>query len=168
MLISQRISSCCASKNIFCSKVERLKKNDIIVNFIGIWPSINIVRYWIGYYWFELKPKVILLALGFLQIGFDFDVDKDKVLKGGPLFMCNVGLYLKKWYLGFNLYSEQVKEVPLWIRLHKLAHKLWAKDIQRFMGNSLGEFMCNSSSSVGWRFSPYAHIHVKIDLSKNT
>ncbi|KAH9292737.1 hypothetical protein KI387_042073, partial [Taxus chinensis] len=111
----------------------------LVGKFLGARPNVDTIRNWAIRRW---KPKgdliITTMAKGFFLARFNLQYDVDSVLLGGPWCLGNMGLFLKKWYPGFNPFVENIHAIPIWCRLPGLPLHLWDDEILLHIAKSIG------------------------------
>ena len=92
-------------------KALALRRQGLIGQFSGIWPSSKSMEIWISKNWMPLITEGLqhcFCGKGFYTFLFKNKEGRDLIFRSGPYFMGPQGLYLNRWTLSFD--SE--KDVP--------------------------------------------------------
>ena len=84
-----------------------------------------------------LKP----LVTEFFMLVYPTLDDKKAILSGGPYMLDGIGFHVCDWWPNFNLETEKVKEVSIWVNLKNLLWEYKDEETLQMIGNSLGVFI---------------------------
>ncbi|KAL2931019.1 hypothetical protein RDABS01_036429 [Bienertia sinuspersici] len=82
--------------------------------------------------------KVPMVGRGLFLIRFNTVEQCNKVLTGEPQFFDYKLLIMKQWDPGMDLHKENVKTIPIWIRLTNLELKYWGSKCLDKLGDCIG------------------------------
>ncbi|XP_074304025.1 uncharacterized protein LOC141638510 [Silene latifolia] len=98
------------------------------------------------------KPPVDVVEVSFCPNGvflvrFKTVAARDLVLQQGHFLFDNKPLIVRPWSEAVLLEKSEVKDVPVWVRLHNLPLKFWGKSLPKLAG-LLGTFVrCNAATT---------------------
>lgn len=91
--------------------------------------------------------------------------DKDRIFEGRPYFFEAAGLHMRPWTMKFVSECEMFTSVPVWKRLYSLPLDYWMSVSLKAIGNKLGHFIKISEATLRGKYTSFARICVKMDLS---
>ncbi|KAL2937319.1 Aspartyl/glutamyl-tRNA(Asn/Gln) amidotransferase subunit C [Bienertia sinuspersici] len=78
--------------------------------------------------------KVSMVRRGLFLVRFNSVEQCNKVLTGDPQFFDYKPLIMKQWEPDMDLHKENVKTIPIWIRLPNLELKYWGSTCVHKLG----------------------------------
>ncbi|XP_074283310.1 uncharacterized protein LOC141607861 [Silene latifolia] len=116
-------------------------QNSVFCFILGANPPVEVVDGFIKRIWGHLPiDKVSFLPNGVFLVRFNTKAAKDRVLQQGHYLFDNKPLIVRPWSPDVELNKDDVKEVPVWVRLEHLPLKFWGKCLPRIAG-LLGKFV---------------------------
>ncbi|XP_019257662.1 PREDICTED: uncharacterized protein LOC109235869 [Nicotiana attenuata] len=138
-----------------------------IVYVIGGSPSIwALERFVAGQGNFSTKPKIYYHNAGYFMIKFSCLEERDMVMYSGPHMLNNRPVIMKAWTADFDFDAEDLKTIPIWIKLPNLPLSCWSASALSKIGSGLGQpIYADACTSNAERIS-YARILVEVDVTK--
>ncbi|XP_074265375.1 uncharacterized protein LOC141587805 [Silene latifolia] len=140
--------------------------NSVYCFILGVNLPVEVVDGFIKRIWAHLPlDKVSFLPNGVFLVRFTNSAAKDRVLQQGHLLFNNKPLIVRPWSPDVDLVKEDVKEVPVWVRLEHLPLKFWGKCLPRIAG-LLGKFVqCDVATKDKTRLG-FARVMVEVPFGK--
>ncbi|XP_074318694.1 uncharacterized protein LOC141655516 [Silene latifolia] len=140
--------------------------NSVYCFILSANPPVEVVDGFIRRIWAHLPlDKVSFLPNGVFLVRFATSTAKDRVLQQGHFLFDNKPLIVRPWSPDVDLVKEDVKEVPVWVRLEQLPLKFWGKCLPRIAG-LLGKFIqCDVATKDKTRLG-FARVMVKVPFGQ--
>ncbi|XP_074289004.1 uncharacterized protein LOC141614147 [Silene latifolia] len=90
---------------------------------------------------------------------------KQAVLKSGHFLFHNKPMIIRPWSPKVELTKEEVKSVPVWVRLHKLPLKFWGKSLSK-IDNLVGQYVKSDEASEQKTRLSFARVMVELQLGQ--
>ena len=119
---------------------------------------------WVGFQGKE--PEITPLAKGWFDFHFEYKEDVDYVL--GKIW--NYGttpFHLKRWKPLFDMDTERLDMIPVWVRLPGLPWEFWNPASLDDIGRALGSFIEENLSCQKTRVWKVARILVALNIRTN-
>ncbi|KAL2922928.1 2 3-bisphosphoglycerate-independent phosphoglycerate mutase [Bienertia sinuspersici] len=110
--------------------------------------------------------KVSMVGRGLLLVRFNTLEQCDKALAGDPQFFDSKPLIMKRWNPDIELHKENVKTVPIWIRMPNLELKYWGQGCLHKLGDIIGTTLKVDNVTLNKDRLAYARILVEVELDK--
>ncbi|KAK9672338.1 hypothetical protein RND81_12G094100 [Saponaria officinalis] len=105
---------------------------------LGANPPWDVVEGFIYRVWAKFDvDKVAFLPNGIFLVRFKSEQSKNAVLQQGHFLFDNKPLIVKPWFEGVELVKDDVKVVPVWVKLMNLPLKFWGNCLPR-----LADLLC--------------------------
>ena len=141
------------------------------------WRSAFIIKAFgksLGYKCLDYKILAIWKPVGDMQcidLGHDFfltrfklNEDYSKVVNGGPWFIGQQFLTLRRWTPGFRPSEAKISTTAVWARLPELPIEFYDEIILRRIGTQLGTFLKIDARTMDNERGRFARVCVQIDL----
>ncbi|KAL2899445.1 hypothetical protein RDABS01_024527 [Bienertia sinuspersici] len=110
--------------------------------------------------------KVSMVGRGLFLIRFNNVEQCAKVLIGDPQFFYYKPLIMKKRDPDMDLHKENVKTIPIWIRLPNLELKYWGSNCLHKLGDSIGTTLKVDHITLNKERLNYARILIEVGLEE--
>ncbi|KAL2928967.1 hypothetical protein RDABS01_034378, partial [Bienertia sinuspersici] len=110
--------------------------------------------------------KVSMMGRGLFLVRFNTLEQCDKALAGDPQFFDSKPLIMKRWNPDIEMHKENVKTVPIWIRMPNLELKYWGQGCLHKLGDIIGTTLKVDNVTLNKDRLAYARILVEVELDK--
>ncbi|KAL2938353.1 hypothetical protein RDABS01_021802 [Bienertia sinuspersici] len=110
--------------------------------------------------------KVSMVGRGLFLVRFNTFEQCHKALTGDPQFFDYKPLIMKQWSPDIELHKENVKTVPIWIRMPNLDLKYWGQGCLHKLGDIIGTTLKVDNVTMNKDRLSYARILVEVELDK--
>ncbi|KAL2897076.1 hypothetical protein RDABS01_038859 [Bienertia sinuspersici] len=110
--------------------------------------------------------KVSMVGRGLFLVRFNTLEQCHKALTGDPQFFDYKPLIMKQWSPDIELHKENVKTVPIWIRMPNLDLKYWGQGCLHKLGDIIGTTLKVDNVTMNKDRLSYARILVEVELDK--
>ncbi|KAL2901408.1 hypothetical protein RDABS01_026490 [Bienertia sinuspersici] len=110
--------------------------------------------------------KVSMVGRGLFLVRFNTLEQCHKALTGDPQFFDYKPLIMKQWSPDIELHKENVKTVPMWIRMPNLDLKYWGQGCLHKLGDIIGTTLKVDNVTMNKDRLSYARILVEVELDK--
>lgn len=90
----------------------------------------------------------------------------NSVLERAPWHMANRPLVLKKWHPNFSLLKEDLRSVPLWVKLHGVPLEYWTPVGLSHIASAVGKPLHTDKLTASKKRISFARICVEVEASK--
>ena len=154
------------SKETF-SRIRAPWSKALIVKVFGRTVGFNYLTFKINALWKPMaKLDCVNLGKDFFLIRFSSKEDYDKVLKGGPWFVGEHYLSVRKWEPKFQAAKATVTSLATWIRLPELPIEFFHPETLRSIGNRIGRFIRIDAITNTIARGRFARLCVQLDMDK--
>lgn len=87
---------------------------------------------------FSAKPKVFYHDAGYFVINFSCLEERNLVMYSGPHMLNNRPVIIKAWTADFDFDAEDLKTIPIWIKLPNLPLSYWSENALSKIRSGLG------------------------------
>uniref|UniRef100_A0A2N9F7H7 Reverse transcriptase domain-containing protein n=1 Tax=Fagus sylvatica TaxID=28930 RepID=A0A2N9F7H7_FAGSY len=105
-------------------------------------------------------------SVGFKYMDFKIRMDYWKAINGGPWFINQQFLTIRRWSPGFRPSEAKISTTAVWARLPELPIELYDMNILRRIGNQLGSLLKVDARTMDNERGRYARLCVQIDLEQ--
>ena len=157
---------------ILLSKAEKERIN-------APWRSALIIKVFgksVGFKYMDFKIRSLWKPLGDMQcidlgndyflIRFKIEEDYWKVVNGGPWFINQQFLTIRRWSPSFRPSEAKISTTAVWARLPELPIEIYAMNILRRIGNQLGSLLKVDARTMDNERGRFARLCVQIDLEQ--
>ena len=143
------------------------------------WRSALIIKVFgksVGFKYMDFKVRSLWKPLGDMQcidlgsdyflIRFKLEDDYWKVVNGGPWFINQQFLTIRRWSLGFCPSEAKISTTAVWARLPELPIELYDMNMLRKIGNQLGSLLKVDARTMDNERGHFARLYVQIDLEQ--
>ncbi|GKD79489.1 putative reverse transcriptase domain-containing protein [Tanacetum coccineum] len=103
--------------------------NSLVGFFVGKGIAFPLVQIYVSRAWKEFGfQKIMRDDDGFFYFKFESIKGMEQVLKQGPWLIQNSPLILNKWSVNMSLSKDDVKKVPVWVKMLKVLVVAYTKD----------------------------------------
>ncbi|XP_058784590.1 uncharacterized protein LOC131659416 [Vicia villosa] len=103
---------------------------------------------------------------GYFILRFKTHDDMDAVLMRGPYTIRNIPMLLREWRPDFNLKTDLLRTLPIWIKLPQLPLHLWGATSLNKIGSAIGIPLVTDECTTHKLRVSYARILVEIDITQ--
>ncbi|XP_074266067.1 uncharacterized protein LOC141588528 [Silene latifolia] len=141
-------------------------KNSVYGFVLGANPPVEVVEGFLRRLWATYPiDKVSFCANGIFLVRFKTSAAKDQILRHGHFLFDNKPLIVREWTADVTLEKEEVKEVPVWVKILNLPLKFWGKCLPRIAG-LLGKFVrCDEATEAKTRLG-FARVMIDVPFGK--
>ncbi|XP_035830140.1 uncharacterized protein LOC110901221 [Helianthus annuus] len=107
------------------------------------------------------------------RLAFPFKLKEgmDQVLQDGPWLIRNIPLFLKQWTPNTELKKEELKKIPVWVKLHDVPLAAYTEDGLSLIASKIGclkvlDIETTKMCLDSWSRSGYARAIVELDADK--
>jgi hypothetical protein len=139
----------------------------LIMYVLGGELSMNGVKQFMTKMWnFVQLPYMYYNEEGYFIMRFHSYADRDKVFMNGPYTIRNMPMLLREWKPNFNLKSDMLRTIPIWVKLPQLPLYLWGAKSLSKIGSALGNPLVTDECTANKFQISYARILVEVDITK--
>jgi hypothetical protein len=110
--------------------------------------------------------QCIDLGNDYFLIRFKLEEDYWKVVNGGPWFINQQFLTIRRWSPGFRPSEAKISTTAVWARLPELPIELYDMNILRRIGNQLGSLLKIDARTMDNERGRFARLCIQIDLDQ--
>ncbi|XP_019235098.1 PREDICTED: uncharacterized protein LOC109215480 [Nicotiana attenuata] len=148
------------------SEVDKWKYA-VIMYVIGGTPTIGAMeRFIAGQGSFSVKPKVYYHNEGYFVVNFASLEERNLVMYSGPHMINNRPIVVKQWTANFDFDEEDLKTIPIWVKLPNLPLSCWSASALSKIGSGLGQPIYADACTSNIERISYARILVEVDVTK--
>ncbi|KAK3219609.1 hypothetical protein Dsin_013579 [Dipteronia sinensis] len=103
---------------------------------------------------------------GYFIVRFQMQEDLDFVLTGGPWIIANQYLVVQKWRTNFVPGEDEIRRIPVWVRLSKLPMEWIDVDLLWNIGGMLRTTYKVDHVTEAQARGRFARIYVELDITK--
>ncbi|XP_058768322.1 uncharacterized protein LOC131642051 [Vicia villosa] len=103
---------------------------------------------------------------GYFILRFSSFRQRDDVLMKGPYSIRNMPLLIHEWRADFNLQTDLLRTLPIWVKLPNLPLYLWGETSLNKIGSALGIPIVTDECTANRLRISYARILVEMDITK--
>lgn len=152
--------------------VQTRYSNTLYGYFLGNRLPFPVVEYFAKHKWANMgMQKIMMNAAGFYFFKFESAKGMKDVLEGGPWLIRNNPLLLNVWSTSTLLKKEEVKTIPVWVKIHNVPLVAYTDDGLSMIATKLGEpklldaYIADMCSDA-WGRSSYARALIEISADK--
>nr|POE78860.1 transposon tx1 uncharacterized 149 kda protein [Quercus suber] len=112
------------------------------------------------------RMDIIDLGNDFFLVKFELKIDLDVVLKGGPWFVGQQFLAIRKWEPEFKAEEATLSSVAVWIRLPGLPIEFYEPTILKKIGRAIGPVLRIDSFTANGARGRFARLCVQINIDQ--
>ncbi|XP_074298259.1 uncharacterized protein LOC141629097 [Silene latifolia] len=141
-------------------------RNSVYGFILGANPPVEGVEGFLRRLWASYPiDKISFCANGVFLVRFKNATAKDQILQQGHFLFDNKPLIIRPWSEDAALEKEEIKEVPVWVKIHNLPLKFWGKCLPRIAG-LMGKFVrCDGATTEKTRLS-FARVMIDVPFGK--
>ncbi|KAH0652597.1 hypothetical protein KY289_030275 [Solanum tuberosum] len=132
-------------------------KTAVVCYVLGAHSPFEVLKGFIHRLWSKLGiNKVAMLKNGIVIVRFDTKVGKQEVLQGGIYHFDNKPFIVKAWNPDMEFTREELRTVPIWIKLSGLDFKYWSPKGLSKIGSLVGKPLMvdhNTERKIGLNFA---------------
>ncbi|XP_075644994.1 uncharacterized protein LOC142615982 [Castanea sativa] len=83
--------------------------------------------------------QILEVGLNLFQFKFQYELEMDRVLRGGPWSFDNQLLLLQRWKKGMNVGNIQMEKASLWVQIWGAPFDMISPQVAKEVGSRLGE-----------------------------
>ncbi|XP_074300991.1 uncharacterized protein LOC141632336 [Silene latifolia] len=137
-------------------------KNSVYGFILGANPPVEVVEGFLKRLWSNYPiDKISFCANGVFLVRFRTNQARHKILQQGHFLFDNKPLIVRPWDEGVAMEKEDIKEVPVWVKIFNLPLKFWGKCLPRIAG-IMGKFVrCDDATQGKTRLS-FARVMIDV------
>ncbi|XP_022014976.1 uncharacterized protein LOC110914495 [Helianthus annuus] len=141
--------------------------------FLGKRLAFPVVEYFVSQRWGKYgMQKCMMNGKGFFFFKFKSKDGMEQVLQDGPWLIRNIPLFLKQWSPNTELKKEELKKVPVWVKMHDVPLAAYTEDGLSLIASKVGtpKMLDNETTKMcldSWGRSGYARAIVELDADKD-
>ncbi|XP_074291904.1 uncharacterized protein LOC141618721 [Silene latifolia] len=141
-------------------------RNSVYGFILGANPPVEVVEGFLRRLWANYPiDKISFCANGVFMVRFKSAAAKAQILQQGHFLFDNKPLIIRPWSEDAALEKEEIKEVPVWVKIHNLPLKFWGKCLPRIAG-LMGKFVrCDGATTEKTRLS-FARVMIDVPFGK--
>ena len=140
----------------------------VICSVLGANPPLEVIEGYFRKIWKSLDiDKINLVRNGLFLVRLNNLDDHKLVVQKGAYYFDRKPLLVKPWNPEFDLQTESLTSLPIWVHLHDLDLKYWGMDSLRNIGSTLGIPLKTDKYTMEKRVLKYARrlIDIQVDAS---
>ncbi|XP_009770244.1 uncharacterized protein [Nicotiana sylvestris] len=142
-------------------------KSDLIVYIIGDIPGYNYMKNYVAQNWAIVgEPEVFLHDEGYYIIKFQSVADMNEILYSGPYTINNRPIVIKPWSPDFDLKTEFLIEIPIWVKFPKLPINCWGAKSLSSIASTIGTPLYADSCTAKQTRISFARILIEVNVTK--
>ncbi|XP_074293329.1 uncharacterized protein LOC141620324 [Silene latifolia] len=142
-------------------------QNSVYCFILGANPSWDIVEGFVRRIWANYPiDKVSFLPNGIFLVRFTTAASKVAILKQGHFLFDNKPLIVRDWNEQVELTKENVKNVPVWVKLYNLPLKFWGKCLLR-IADLVGKYIKSDPATADKTRLGFARVLLEVPFGKN-
>ncbi|XP_074276997.1 uncharacterized protein LOC141600652 [Silene latifolia] len=141
-------------------------KNSVYGFVLGANPPVEVVEGFLKRLWSKFPmDKVSFCPNGVFLVRFKSAAAKDQVLRQGHFLFDNKPLIVRPWSEEVELVKTDVKDVPVWIRIHSLPLKFWGKCLPKIAG-LMGTYIRSDDATKEKTRLGFARVMIDVPFGK--
>ncbi|XP_021996188.1 uncharacterized protein LOC110893386 [Helianthus annuus] len=142
--------------------------NTLYGYFLGKRLAFPVVDYFAKNNWVKYGlSRLMMNANGFFFFKFKTKEGMDKMVEDGPWMIRNVPIILKEWSASVKLEKEDIKAIPVWVKMHDVPLTAYTEDGLSLLASKIGvPKMLDSYTATmcaeSWGRSSYARALIEI------
>ncbi|KAJ0576426.1 hypothetical protein HanIR_Chr05g0224291 [Helianthus annuus] len=142
--------------------------NTLYGYFLGKRLAFPVVDYFAKNNWVKYGlSRLMMNANGFFFFKFKTKEGMDKLVEDGPWMIRNVPIILKEWSASVKLKKEDIKAIPVWVKMHEVPLAAYTEDGLSLLTSKIGvPKMLDSYTATmcaeSWGRSSYARALIEI------
>lgn len=142
-------------------------KDALVIKLLGKSVGYNTMKDWLVRVW---KPvagfEIMDIGNDYYMVKFDEEVDRTKVVEGGPWMIFDHYLTVQSWSPEFVSPTATIDRTMVWIRFPGLNLFYYDESILMAMASTVGRPIKVDSNTLDVRRGRFARVCVEIDLNK--
>ncbi|MFS7888741.1 hypothetical protein Hanom_Chr00s000002g01598651 [Helianthus anomalus] len=142
--------------------------NTLYGYFLGKRLAFPVVDYFAKNNWAKYGlSRLMMNANGFFFFKFKTKEGMDKMIEDGPWMIRNVPIILKEWSASIKLEKEDIKAIPVWVKMHDVPLAAYTEDGLSLVASKIGvPKMLDSYTATmcaeSWGRSSYARALIEV------
>ncbi|XP_074297875.1 uncharacterized protein LOC141628669 [Silene latifolia] len=133
---------------------------------LGANPPVEVVEGFLKRLWSNYPiDKISFCANGVFLRRFRTSQARQQILQQGHFLFDNKTLIVRPWDEGVALEKEDIKEVPVWVKIFNLPLKFWGKCLPRIAG-ILGKYVRCDDATQGKRRLSFAKVMIDVPFGQ--
>ncbi|XP_021979798.1 uncharacterized protein LOC110875914 [Helianthus annuus] len=155
-------------------QVQNRFANVLFGYFLGKRLAFPVVDYFVRNRWDKYGiQKCMMNGKGFFFFKFNSKEGMDQILQDGPWLIRNMPLFLKYWSPNTELKKEELKKIPVWVKMHDVPLAAHTEDGLSLIASKIGvlKVLDNETSKMcteSWGRSGFARAVIELDAEKET
>ncbi|XP_060190914.1 uncharacterized protein LOC132620253 [Lycium barbarum] len=139
----------------------------LIIYVVGETPGYNYMRRFVSQMWSSIAdPAIFYHNEGYYVVKFQDKDDMNKILFAGPYSINNRPLILKPWIPFFELDTEFLSKIPLWVTFPKLPVSCWTSNALGRIGSAIGTPLYADGCTTKQTRISYARMLIQANVTK--
>ena len=142
--------------------------NTLYGYFLGKRLAFPVVDYFAKNNWVKYGlARLMMNANGFFFFKFKTKEGMDKMLEDGPWMIRNVPIILKMWSASIKLEKEDIKAIPVWVKMHDVPLTAYTEDGLSLIASKIGvpkmlDTYTATMCAESWGRSSYARALIEV------
>ncbi|XP_022014455.1 uncharacterized protein LOC110913946 [Helianthus annuus] len=142
--------------------------NTLYGYFLGKRQAFPVVDYFEKNNWVKYSlSRLMMNANGFFFFKFKTKEAMDKMVEDGPWMIRNVPIILKEWSAFVKLEKEDIKAIPVWVKMHDVPLAAYTEDGLSLLASKIGvpkmlDSYTTTMCAESWGRSSYARALIEI------
>ena len=142
--------------------------NTLYGYFLGKRLAFPVVDYFAKNNWVKYGlDRLMMNANGFFFFKFKTKEGMDKMLEDGPWMIRNVPIILKMWSASIKLEKEDLKAIPVWVKMHDVPLTAYTEDGLSLIASKIGvpkmlDTYTATMCAESWGRSSYARALIEV------
>ncbi|KAJ0942865.1 hypothetical protein HanPSC8_Chr03g0097231 [Helianthus annuus] len=142
--------------------------NTLYGYFLGKRLAFPVVDYFAKNNWVKYGlVRLMMNANGFFFFKFKTKEGMDKMLEDGPWMIRNVPIILKMWSASIKLEKEDIKAIPVWVKMHDVPLTAYTEDGLSLIASKIGvpkmlDTYTATMCAESWGRSSYARALIEV------
>ncbi|XP_070019473.1 uncharacterized protein [Nicotiana sylvestris] len=115
---------------------------------------------------YSTKTKVFYHNAGYFVINFSSMEERNQVMYSRPNMSNNRPVIIKVWTMNFDFDIEDLKTIPIWVKLPNLPLVCWSANALSKIRSGLGQLIYVDACTTNANRISYARILIEIDVTK--
>ena len=158
---------------ISCAKLEledvmdelEYWKSSVLCSVLGSNPPLEIIQKYIRRLWAQFEiDQILQIRRGIFLVRFIHQQDQLSVLRRGFYFFGNKPLVVKGWNADLTMNTDNLKSIPLWIRLPNLELRYWGLSSLSKIGSMIGTPIKTDHYTKSKSMIHYARLLIEVPI----
>ncbi|XP_074290342.1 uncharacterized protein LOC141617073 [Silene latifolia] len=134
---------------------------------LGARPPWTVVNGFLKRVWSRFDiDKISFMTNGIFLVRFKTKEHQKKALDYGPLMFDSKPVIIKEWLPDYCLVKHDVKQIPIWVKIHDLDIKFWGARCLRKIIAPLGKFLKCDANTSNRNFPSFPRLFMEVELNQ--